>query len=272
MKDKKDLVEAYLDISPAIFSVQQENNRLQRDLVNLNDRVVQFVREINIPTSMDEMDTNDNVLNQTKINRETLDGTTVPSQEQTSKNNNYLLKEYMEVFVQANKQDMLGATSHVLNAMKFIEKTNKVSGSVSSERKFKSLNARWMTKPNDSVILVGNEQEFISSNYLQRDVIVRLSLSKNSQEEGYFRIIAVYTKFYNKWYINPDPKCQKDYEYVTWKKSFPKSKVKVSARMIYFHSTDNKVHDSIPSCETEAKLMFRMEDAHYIKGVIGKIN
>ena len=120
--------------------------------------------------------------------------------------------------------------------------------------------------------MVNNDPIVVSSNYLERNAIVKLLLSKDSVEEGYFRVLGVCTKFYNKWYINPDPKCKKDYDNVTWKPSSPKSKVKVSARMIHFDSRDQTVHDTIPSDETNTKLMFCMEDAHNIKAVIGKIN
>lgn len=114
-----------------------------------------------------------------------LRGTNTPTREQTTTNNNSLLKEYLEVFVQNNKQDLIGASLHALNAVKLIEKSNKVSGSVSLKRKYKSLNVRWTTKPKNTIVMIDNEPLVVSSNYLQRDTIVKLSLSKNSVKEGY---------------------------------------------------------------------------------------
>lgn len=65
MRDKKDFLDAFLDISPPIFTVRQENNEVDREVVSLNDRVIQFVRDINTTTSIDEDPNIDATLNET---------------------------------------------------------------------------------------------------------------------------------------------------------------------------------------------------------------
>ena len=153
-----------------------------------------------------------------------------------------------------------------------IEKSNKIQGSISSERKYKSLNARWMKKPSETTIMLENELTIISANVLKRNAIVKLPLTDKGNDEGYFRVLGVYTKFYNKLYINPNPKTKKDYQFITWSNNFAKGKIKISTRMIYFGIEGQCVNDVIPTSITEAELMFRVVDASCIRSFVGIIN
>ena len=98
MKDKKDLLETYLHISPSIFNVRQENNEVDREEVDLNDRVVEFVKDINVLPSTDENIRNEATLNESLSNGKTLNGTNNLTREGIKSTNNTLLKEYFDVF------------------------------------------------------------------------------------------------------------------------------------------------------------------------------
>ena len=231
-----------------------------------------FVNDLLSSQPIDENDINITHSVASTNNSSTSSSSNKLTKKKVLEDNQNLLNEHLQVLAPVNSNNVNHTSKHILKAMRLMEKSNKQQGSISSERKYKSLNARWMSKPSETTILLDNELIHISPFILQRDVVVKIKLKSTSNDEGTFRILGVYTKFYNKWYINPNPKTKKDYQLISWNESFPKGQVKLSVRMIMFDESTHRYIDLTPNSISQSQQMFRMIDACDIKSYSGKLN
>lgn len=129
-------------------------------------------------------------------------------------------------------EDLLNDVLLVSAAMESLEDSNeRGSGSTDPDRKAKSLRARWFGEAEkataDDAHLVPN-CEF----YVKRDVILSCDVvtgsGKNAQRSPMtYRVIGLYDKMYNKWYLTGEKK--------PWGQSMSnteKKKYKLAARMV----------------------------------------
>ena len=115
----------------------------------------------------------------------------------------------------------------------------KKTGSTSEATKHKSLRERWLTPSPKPVTEEGDLRD--EEMFVKRDVHIKLQISegrgrtKKTAVEDY-RVLAIYTKTYNKWFL-----CEEGKQ--VWKKGMAKGKFRVLARMIGFDHSMGGYHD-----------------------------
>ena len=115
---------------------------------------------------------------------------------------------------------------HILHASASLANSEHVSGSISSARKAKSLVERWIARP------VGQGGDKTSPSpedtLIERDVIIMVNVkigtgANATTVQRPFRVLDIYAKYYNKWYMSIEP---------TKKFRNEKKPFKVMARML----------------------------------------
>ena len=142
----------------------------------------------------------------------------VPVQEPGSGNNEQLLAHFRAMLQVTNVDDIL---QNVLATSLYLDGKG---GTVSFARESKSLVARWLTKGADCAPTDGDvpsKNEII----IERDVIVLLNIKTGRGERAAtvslpYRVLNIYEKYYNKWFMSKKP-------YKKWRKEPKPYKVKV---------------------------------------------
>lgn len=144
----------------------------------------------------------------------------------------------------------------------------KKTGSVSYDRKHKSLRERWFTKkPTDDNDDADDDVDPLEK-VIRRNMHVKLEISegrgaaKRTAVEDY-RVLAIYTKTYNKWFL-----CEKGRQ--MWKKGIKKGEYRVLVRMVQFDHLMGKYKDCVPTgfVKWGKKRMFILCDASSIVDVV----
>ena len=102
-------------------------------------------------------------------------------------------------------------------------------GSTYQDRRTKSLSQRWFTKckvdQSKEEISVKNENSFIARHTIVAFECAYGSDNNKVQSVEHFRVLAIFSKYYNKWF------CIKEEE-IEWYQNYTKGKYRVLARQI----------------------------------------
>ena len=141
----------------------------------------------------------------------------------------------------------------------------KKSGSTNPATKHRSLWERWTWSENNGATEVGETGDRI----VKRNVRVRIEVKEGRGSNEVkavedFRVLAVYTKTYNKWYL-----CEKGEQ--RWNPAIKKGTFRVLVRMILFDHSNGKFKDVKPaeSMKWGKRSVFVLADASSIKDVLG---
>ena len=143
----------------------------------------------------------------------------------------------------------------------------KKSGSTNPATKHRSLWERWTWSENNGATEVGETGDRI----VKRNVRVRIEVKEGRGSNEVkavedFRVLAVYTKTYNKWYL-----CEKGEQ--RWNPAIKKGTFRVLVRMILFDHSNGKFKDVKPaeSMKWGKRSVFVLADASSIKDVLGEL-
>jgi len=97
---------------------------------------------------------------------------------------------------------------HVICASSCLANSEHTPGSISPNRKAKSLVQRWVAKPIDGVVKDGAELVGIEDILIERDMIILLNVEYGTGAaatvvQRQFRVLEIYEKYYNKWSVSP---------------------------------------------------------------------
>ena len=176
----------------------------------------------------------------------------------------------------ASFQALLKATSaddilsKVLPAAAGIEGKDKVVGAASSARKAKSLVGRWLAKKANSDPSEANDSVLCDSVVIERDVIVLVIVKVGSGASAAsvacnFRVLDVYEKYYNKWFMS-----KPNLPFKKWKKEEKAYKLKV--RMLEKNALDEYCDVELCGNETyKREDICKIIDDGMILNVVGKL-
>jgi hypothetical protein len=120
-------------------------------------------------------------------------------------------------------------TESCYNLMAMVDLSKNERGSISLDGKAKSLQQRWFgMKKSMTVSSDGNDEGGIDScecvRYLERNSLISLKCKRGRFESiEMYRVLGLFTKYYNKWFIATEEK-------IVWDKR--SKQVKVLARMV----------------------------------------
>ena len=96
----------------------------------------------------------------------------------------------------------------VLNASSCLENNGRAQGSISPNRKAKTLVQCWVARPIDCVVKEGKEVVGVEDILIERDVIILLKVKQGAGAGATvvtrpYRVLEIYEKYYNKWFVSP---------------------------------------------------------------------
>jgi hypothetical protein len=165
--------------------------------------------------------------------------------------------------------------SHLtLDGICSLEMEKREKGSTSLDRKSKSLQQRWFNKGNYNgkkvEISSGGKAKVVT--YVERDSLIELMCKQGkgrnqSETLQLYRVLALFHKHYNKWYIIEENKKE-------WYPSFPKGKYLVLASMVEKDVLFDKYEDVLveESNDWNAHSIFVLKDASFVLSVKEKLN
>ena len=154
--------------------------------------------------------------------------------------------------------------------MRCLHATNKARGSVNSDRKKNSLLGRWLTYKNK----LSENDAMSSDTVIERNVHLKVEMKEKRDGQAPlsdlvdYRVLALYTKTYNKWYL-----CEKGSQ--AWSKSTGPKKYRVLLQMITYDHFKQKWRVCDPSEGTkwaETESYYVLVDAEDIHDVVGKLS
>jgi hypothetical protein len=148
----------------------------------------------------------------------------------------------------------------ILEATANVELKKREQASTSDKQKAKSLISRWFQKEEkDKKPTEGATED---SSYLERDRLVKLDCST----ETTYRVLEVWTKHYNKWYLSKEPRKK-------WSKPFAAGVCKISLRMVEYDHAFQQYKDVIPAGNhgMKQKQMHPLIDASIVASLQGKV-
>lgn len=135
-------------------------------------------------------------------------------------------KSFLEfkLMLQCEKIDEIGVRA--LRIMELLHLGKMEKGSISSDGRYKSLNARWFgCKVKRSSAPNSSEGVAAEKTMIKRDTLVKFRATRGRDESvEYYRVLAIFSKHYNKWFIHWD---SDQVEYVHNSKKY-----KILARMV----------------------------------------
>ena len=116
-----------------------------------------------------------------------------------------LMTHFKSIMVADSTHDLL---TKVANASAYLSGVNPVQGALGTERKAKSLFGRWTTKGGGGTKLQ-NDSTMNDRILIERDTIVLVNTksgngSTSTTIKKPYRVLTIYEKFYNKWFIAKD--------------------------------------------------------------------
>jgi hypothetical protein len=109
--------------------------------------------------------------------------------------------EFKAMLNEQNSMQQIG--EFISKVMEFVQLGKIEKGSVFGEGKFMSLLGRWMTAKKQSD--ASEISENVEGSYIKRDSLIRLKAKRgNSESIEYYRVLAIFSKSYNKWYLHWD--------------------------------------------------------------------
>ncbi|KAL7447270.1 hypothetical protein ACHAXM_010866 [Skeletonema potamos] len=157
---------------------------------------------------------------------------------------------------------------HVICASSYLANSEHTPGSISPNRKAKSLVQRWVAKPIDGVVKDGAELVGIEDILIERDVIILLNVEYGTGAaatvvQRQFRVLEIYEKYYNKWFVSPAAAKK-------WKNE--KKPFKMMVRMLKKNAVDEYSDEEMYGTGfNKDEICKNVEDKHIV-GVVGKLH
>ena len=160
-----------------------------------------------------------------------------------------------------------------LEGISSLELKQRDTGSISSDRKFKSLVGRCFSKDAKQNLTKTSFEDKQKEVYVERGTVIKVSVkgktkeNKDVNEDFVFRVIAIIDKYYNKWFMSEEQKKE-------WYPNYPAKKYRVQAVMVYHDPVDQSYSDVKVSTIKDlwyTNDAFVLLDASKIKSVDGKV-
>lgn len=176
------------------------------------------------------------------------------------------MKKFRAVLQSSNLEDMIGA---VREAIAILDLKSHDRGASSSDRKFKSLTGRYFIKDgNNGQGNNGVASDATNEKIIKRNVLISMEVKdKNNQMQTRdFRVLGIYTKSYNKWYL-----CDKGWQ--KWDSDLREGAYRLYARMIEYDHGIGCYEDTDPAVTANFDLesIYVLCDANYVVDVQGMI-
>ena len=155
--------------------------------------------------------------------------------------------------------------------MKCLQMKQNETGSTTGDQKFQSLTGRWYTK-SSTTSTTGDGGDAPGIKTIERNTRIQVTVKQGSGAASIsaredFRVLGIYTKYDNKWYI-ADEKGSKQ----VWNPDIASKKYRVLARMICYDQSAGLWQDTDPNLSNwETKCIYILVDASDIDDVFGKI-
>jgi len=179
-----------------------------------------------------------------------------------------LMSHFRSILSVSSPDDL---SSNVLLAMSCIEGGKAGAGAVSFARKAKSLVQRWLAKSVDTIAMSTGADLLAANNdiIIERNTILLLSIkigrgASATNVACHFRVMEVYEKYYNKWFMSTVPVKK-------WKKEPKPYKVKV--RMLKKNAVNEYCDvDLVGDITYGTKDICKIVDDSTIVNVVGKLD
>jgi hypothetical protein len=136
-----------------------------------------------------------------------------------------------------------------MRVMEYAQLGKIEKGSVSSEGKFKSLHGRWFNAKKSTTLKGADEKIPCTGQFIQRNSLITLNAKRGKTVSvEYYRVLGIFSKHYNKWYLHWD---EEKVPFV-----FGSKKFKVMARMVAKHNSRFKEVDLVAGGDWSPKNVF----------------
>ena len=141
-------------------------------------------------------------------------------------------------------------------------------GSISPNRKAKSLVQRWVSKPIDGVVKDGKDLVGVEHIFIKRDVIVLLDVkcgvgAGTIVVQRHFRVLEISEKYYNKWFVSPAAAKK-------WKNE--KKPFKISVRMLKLNTVGEYSDEEMYGTGFHKDEICKNVEDRLIVNVVGKLH
>ena len=154
-----------------------------------------------------------------------------------------------------------------------VESKDKHVGSISSERKAKSLQNRWISKPLRTSSNKDKKDDAAEGLdvWVERDTVISADVSIGrgaaaTTVRRQYRVLGLYTKFYNKWFMTGDRQ-----RWAPTMKEEEKKKYKMAVRMVEPTITGEYEDVDLNDETYKHKNVCKIMDGTMIKSVVGKL-
>lgn len=111
--------------------------------------------------------------------------------------------EFREMLSGGNGMDRI--RDGVIRVMEMASLGRLEKGSMSVEGRFKSLPGRWFNAKNHPSRNDGNTSMMVDGRFIQRDSLITVKAKRGKTESiEYYRVLGIFSKHYNKWYLHWD--------------------------------------------------------------------
>ena len=155
--------------------------------------------------------------------------------------------------------------------MKCLQMKRNEKGSTTGDQKFQSLTGRWYTK-SSTTTAAGDDVDIPGIKTIEHNSRIQVTVKQGSGAASVsaredFRVLGIYTKYDNKWYIADETGSKQ-----VWTSDIASGKYRVLARMICHDQSADLWQDTDPNLSTwETKCIYILVDACDIDDVFAKI-
>ena len=185
------------------------------------------------------------------------------SQNNNNKNNNNNTSAAINASRELEVNEIL---EHVNCASSCLANSEHKPGSISQNRRAKSLVQRWIVRQIDGVDKDGKGlEDGVDDVLIERDVIILLNIKRADGiiVQRQFRILEIYEKFYNKWFISKEATKR-------WKKE--KKPFKMMVRMLKMNEVDEYSDEEMYGSSFNKDEICKNVEDKMIVNVVGKLH
>ena len=156
----------------------------------------------------------------------------------------------------------------ILNGANSLEFGRRDKGATTKDSKFMSLNQRWFSKAEKKDLKEDKNDgidEEKKDNFVERNRLVQMTCiqgrGRNRRETiEMYRVLAIFDKYYNKWFVSKDDK-------KIWHVNYPKGKYKILARKLIKNGSIYEEEDITDRNNLNISTIFVLSDACNILSV-----
>lgn len=177
-------------------------------------------------------------------------------------------RKFRALLLSSSMDDLVMASKE---GMKCLQMKPKEMGSTTGDQKFQSLTGRWYTK-STTPQAAGDGVDNPGIKTIERNNRIQVTVTQGSGAASVsaredFRVLGIYTKYDNKWYIANEKGSKQE-----WTPNIASGKYRVLARMISYDVSADLWQETDPELSTwGTKCIYILVDACDIDDVFGKI-